>query len=175
MLIDEFLPEFDFSEHHSVIARANSVRVFSAIRNLSFESSPLTKFLFKLRGLPTSATSLEGLQRMGFILLGERENDEIVLGIVGKFWTPSACIQFIAPMEFVNFKIPGYAKAVWNFALSETPSGGTTLATETRILCLDAKSLMYFRAYWFFVRPFSGIIRMAVLRSIKRQIEDSDR
>lgn len=171
MLIDQFLPSFNFSEHHSIAVNAESGNVYDSIRNLNFESSAVTRFLFKLRGLPTKATSLEGLQDMGFVLLGERLNHEIVLGIVGKFWTPSGCIQFLTLKEFVDFETLGYAKAVWNFALSETSPGVTILSTETRILCLDKASLMHFRLYWFFVRPFSGIIRRAVLKSIKRQLD----
>jgi hypothetical protein len=171
MLIDEFLPPFDFSEHHSIAIGADSGKVYNSIRNLNFNSSAITKFLFKLRGLSTNATSLDGLRHMGFILLGERLNDEIVLGIVGKFWTLSGCIQFLTPKDFFKFKTPSYAKAVWNFTLSETSPGVTALATETRILCLDKTSLMYFRLYWFFVQPFSGMVRNAVLRSIKRQFE----
>lgn len=173
-LIDEFLPEFHFSEHHSITTRADAPTVFSLLRSLNFESSAITKFLFKLRGLPTTATSLEGLQHMGFVFLGERPHTEIVLGIVGKFWTPSACIQSLTPKEFLDFTTAGYAKAVWNFALSEASlPGDTILSTETRILCLDKVSLMSFRAYWFFVRPFSGLIRKAVLNSIKRQVDGS--
>jgi len=146
MLIDEFLPPFDFSEHHSIAIGADSGKVYNSIRNLNFNSSAITKFLFKLRGLSTNATSLDGLRHMG-------------------------CIQFLTPKDFFKFKTPSYAKAVWNFTLSETSPGVTALATETRILCLDKTSLMYFRLYWFFVQPFSGMVRNAVLRSIKRQFE----
>jgi len=170
MLIDEFLPSFDFSEHHSITMGVDSGRLYDLIRKLNFRSSGITKLLFRLRGFPTNATSLDGLQRMGFTILGERPNNEIVLGIVGKFWTFSGCIQFQTSKEFLDFKTPGYSKAVWNFALSETSPGVTALSTETRILCLDKTSLLYFRLYWFFVQPFSGVIRKAVLRSIKRQL-----
>ncbi|HLF19819.1 MAG TPA: hypothetical protein VI704_03425 [Bacteroidota bacterium] len=170
MLIDQFLPSFNFSEHHIIAVNAVSGNVYDSIRNLNFKSSGITKFLFRLRGLPSNATSLYGLQQMGFTLLGERPNNEIVLGIVGKFWTFSGCIQFLTAKDFIDFKTQGYAKAVWNFALSETSLGVTILSTETRILCLDKASLMHFRLYWFFVRPFSGIIRRAVLKSIKRQL-----
>ena len=175
MLIDEFLPSFDFSERHSIILNARSDKVYNSVRNLNFESSGLTKLLFKLRGLPVNATSLDGLRQMGFVLLGERLNNEIVLGIIGKFWTPSGCIQFLTQKDFFEFKTPGYAKAAWNFALSENSPAVTILSTETRILCLNKASLMHFRLYWFFVRPFSGIIRRAVLKSIKTQLDGSVR
>ena len=173
MLIDEFLPSFDFSEHHSIVVNAGLEKVYNSVRNLNFKSSGITKMLFHLRGLPISATSLDGLQQMGFVLLGEQLNHEIVLGIVGKFWTFSGCIQPLTLKNFRDFETPGYAKSVWSFALSASSPGVTVLSTETRILCLGTTSLAYFRLYWFFVRPFSGLIRKAVLRSIKRQVHGS--
>jgi hypothetical protein len=47
--------------------------------------------------------------------------------------------------------------------------GGTRLSTETRIWCLDPASRRSFRRYWFVVRPFSGLIRIALLRAVARE------
>jgi hypothetical protein len=47
----------------------------------------------------------------------------------------------------------------------------TILETETRIQCLDKNALKKFSWYWFFIRPFSGMIRLQILKSIKRSAE----
>jgi len=47
----------------------------------------------------------------------------------------------------------------------------TRLTTETRIKCLDEDSRSRFGWYWAFIRPFSGLIRMEMLRAIKRKAE----
>ena len=38
-----------------------------------------------------------------------------------------------------------------------------------RILCLDPRSSRRFRLYWRLVRPFSGLIRIAMLRAVARE------
>jgi len=41
------------------------------------------------------------------------------------------------------------------------------VATETRIRCTDDASRRAFLRYWRVIRPFSGLIRMEMLRSIR--------
>ncbi len=170
-LIDQFLPAFDFSEHYRINIHASVEEVFSVVRTLNFTPSIFTRILFRLRGLPRVATSLGGLHEMGFVSLGERAPVEMVLGIVGKFWAPSGCIQSLTVDSFKSFQTPGYAKAVWNFSLFEIQPGWTQAATETRVLCLDKVSLKRFRFYWVLVRPFSGFIRKRILIALKDQAE----
>jgi hypothetical protein len=38
-------------------------------------------------------------------------------------------------------------------------------------LCTDNKTLRAFRIYWLIIRPWSGLIRMRLLASIKRTAE----
>jgi hypothetical protein len=49
--------------------------------------------------------------------------------------------------------------------------GAATVSTETRVLCTDPGSRRAFRRYWRIVRPFSGLIRIEMLRSIRREAE----
>ena len=170
-LIDQFLPVFDFSERHSINIHASIEEVFSVVRSLNFTPSVLTRIMFRLRGLPRVATSLSGLQEMGFVFLGERAPVEMALGIVGKFWTVSGCIQSLTADSFRSFQTPGYAKAVWSFSISEIQPGLTQATTETRVLCLDKVSLNRFRFYWVLVRPFSGFIRKRILVALKDQAQ----
>jgi len=46
-----------------------------------------------------------------------------------------------------------------------------TLATETRVHVPDPVSRRRFGRYWKIVRPFSGLIRIVVLRAAKRRAE----
>ena len=54
----------------------------------------------------------------------------------------------------------------WNLALDEVHAGSCEVSTETRIVCLGASARRKFRTYWFFVGPFSGMLRRALLRSV---------
>ena len=81
-----------------------------------------------------SATTLgQRLRDTGFVMLAEVPNEEIVMGIAGRFWRPDGggCLDLTAG-DFVEFARPGYAKAAWNFGLRADVSGETVLSTETR-------------------------------------------
>ena len=45
------------------------------------------------------------------------------------------------------------------------------LSTETRVHVSDPVSRRKFQRYWRVVRPFSGLIRMSILRAAKRRAE----
>lgn len=182
MLIYDYLPRCDAFEKHRIAIAALPEQVYAAARKLDLSGSLLIRSLFLLRGLPALFSSkrktqsqlglnFESLLRSGFVLLDEKPGEEIVLGLVGKFWTASGCIQKIAASEFRDFTAPGFAKAAWNFSLHAQSNGAIILTTETRILCTDQASRKRFLRYWRFVRPFSGLVRIAVLRAIKRAVE----
>lgn len=170
MLIDEFLPEYDFIETHGVSVRAKSADIYRAANEIDFSESPIIYWLMRLRGMSGGNLTLKDLNRFKFEMLGERINKEMVIGLIGRFWTIGGGLQKIDAESFKRFDTSGYAKAVWNFSLEET-DGETNLKTETRIKCLDAKSHRSFGRYWTFIRPFSGLIRMEMLKTIKRRAE----
>jgi hypothetical protein len=96
---------------------------------------------------------------------------EIVLGIAGRFWRPDGgIVRGLTPAEFGDFHREGHARAVWNFSLAPA-DGGTQLGTETRVQAFGRSATMKFRMYWIFVRPFSGMIRNAMLNQVKRIAE----
>jgi len=111
---------------------------------------------------------------MRFILLGEKPNEELLLGLVGRFWTASGELRRLDAEGFRSFKEQGYAKAAWNFSLAERPDGSVLLETETRVYCLDQSSRRRFQLYWLVVGPFSGLIRRDVLQAVKRSAEKKE-
>lgn len=145
--------------------------VYEAAASLNMSRSLFISMLFNLRGLPESALTLRGLQKMGFTLLGQHQNQELLLGLVGQFWKLSGNLQPLEPATFKSFSNPGFAKAAWNFSMHPYQKDKTTLKTETRIKCLDKKSYMEFRLYWLLIGPFSSWIRKASLNIIKQEAE----
>ena len=115
--------------------------------------------------------TLERLVDGAFIRLGERPGREVALGLVGRFWTPSGGRVKVRPDAFRDCAEPGNAKVVWTFAVEPLGTGTTRLVTETRVQCLDAASRRRFRLYWLVVRPFSGLIRRAMLGAVAREAE----
>ena len=175
MLIDRFLPRYDFAERHEIVVAATPEQIDPHVRALDLTGSRVVRVLFRLRGMPAGALRLDGLERAGFRILADVPAEEVVLGLVGRFWTASGGLcRFDAP-DFVAFDEPGWAKAVWGFRLEPRGTDRTRLVTETRVRCTDAASRRRFRLYWLVVRPFSGLIRRIALREIRRQAEASAR
>jgi hypothetical protein len=180
VLIDRFLPSYDVIEHHETTVDAPVDVTYHAVRNFDLARSPVVLALLTLRGLPHLFTGavkpkrrlgLDDILDSGFVVLGEESKREIVLGIVGKFWQLSSGVHRIEADEFTGFDTPGFAKATWNFVVSERTGGGSTVVTETRVLCTDAESHRKFGWYWRLVGPFSALIRRELLRTIKRDAE----
>jgi hypothetical protein len=179
MLIDAFMPDADASERHAIVIAAPAETVYDLLCRMDLGDSLVIRALLTLRMLPKMLARgqwvsrfprlrLGDLTRAGFGVLAEERGREIVLGVAGRFWRP---LDNVLPFDARNFEGPpraGVARAVWNFSVRPLAGERTLLSTETRIVCGDAASRRAFRAYWMFVRPFSGLIRLLVLRSVRR-------
>lgn len=172
MLIDDFLPQHDFVETHSILIHAPAADIYRMADEIDFSESTIISWLFWLRGMRSEKLTLHALRNSMFQTLGESLNREMVLGLVGRFWTIGGGLKKIDAGNFKRFDTAGYAKAVWNFSL-DADGENTRLTTETRIKCLDDETHRSFGRYWMFIRPFSGLIRMEMLRTIKQAVEVS--
>jgi len=179
MLIDSFAPNPDAIETHRIAIAASRDVVYRALLTANLGGSPVIKLLLGLRALPgfvlrgprrpprNQEITLKTIIDSGFGVLAEEPNQELVLGVTGKFWRASGNLS---PFNRVDFEKPvadGFARAVWNFRVSEG-GGASILSTETRVICGDPVSRRKFRAYWILVRPFSGLIRRLMLRAVRR-------
>lgn len=170
MLIDEFLSEYDFEEKHSIAIHADAATVYEAAQSSNFGESWIVRMLLTLRGMSSDALTLRNLSYSKFRILGERPAKELLIGLAGRFWTPWGDLQDVNADNFKAFDKSGYAKAVWNFSVY-ADGENTRLTTETRIKCLDEGSRRSFGFYWTLVQPFSGLIRMEMLKTIKIKAE----
>lgn len=187
-LLDEFFPEYDVRERHSRQIAASPERVFAALRTANLAGGFTTRVLFALRGLPAflhamvhgkiprlgrGVLRLEDFERAGFAVLAERPNDELLIGLQGRFWRPRGDLEIIDAAT-ARQPIPiGRARAGWNFQLRQLPAGRTELVTETRVRCGDRPTWRRFRWYWALIRLGSGLIRRAMLASIQRDAESA--
>lgn len=170
-LLDGLMPEFDFGNDYERVVVAPPARVSEAVEAYRLDGSLLIRLLFRLRGIPVPGI-LRGLsQTLGFTLLGEEAGKEIVFGIAGRFWALNEVANLISvpgAQAFRDFDMPGTAKAAMNFRCDALPNGTTRLSMETRVKCIDGKAYRRFRFYWALIKPFSGWIRLAMLRGIGR-------
>ena len=178
--IDELLPACDFRAAYQSRINAPRSVVYEALLHADFSELWVTRLLMTLRSgkrMPRNRTPGDLRQRLwgsGFVILEEVPDEELVIGVAGRFWRPDGgrCMD-LAASDFMDFSRMGFAKAAWNFRLSaESPeTGGTILSTETRIQCFGRAALWKFRAYWSLVGPFSGLIRKEILKHVKAKAE----
>ena len=142
----------------------------------------MTKALFLLRGygrraLSTGAGTLpEKIVRFGFTKLDEAPGREVVFGIAGRFWRPAGDLRHLADREaFLAFAEDGCVKGAWNLRVDPTDDGSSVLSTETRTAYYGPDARRKFRRYWTLVGPFSGLIRRALLRGVRRRSEAAGR
>jgi len=181
--LDEFLPNFHFNEVHSTRVAAEPREVLGAARAVTARDVPLLGALMAVRRLPTAlrrrrlsplraspdAPLLDQLAGGGFVVLADRP-DEVVLGIVGRFWAADSGVHPVGADEFAAFDAPGFAKAVMSFH-TRAAGGGTVLTTETRIQGTDEHARRSFGRYWRVIMPGSALIRRAWLRAIRKRAE----
>jgi hypothetical protein len=172
MLIDQLLPTFDIKARYQIDVQAPASRAYAVARHLDMRNSFAVRWLYRLRGLPEADLTFEGMLKWGFVLLADKPSQEIVFGLIGRFWTPYPRIQRVRVDDFMAFNQPGFAKAVGNMAfIPLSDAKGVRVTTETRIQCLGKASRRYFRLYWRLIAPFSGIIRKEWLRLVKQRAE----
>jgi hypothetical protein len=175
--IDLFAPHPDAVETHSINIAASTEVVYRALWTTDLGGSWIIKLLLGLRSLPefvlrgsrprNKKVTLQTVIDSGFGLLSEKPGDEIVLGVTGRFWRPTGNLSPFKREDFDQAVPAGTARAVWNFRVTENGNDLTILSTETRVTCGDVASRRKFRAYWLFVRPFSGLIRRLMLRAVR--------
>ncbi|NLI12935.1 MAG: hypothetical protein GX425_09995 [Peptococcaceae bacterium] len=182
MRLDYCLPQYNFVERHSITVNSTPEKVFEAFWQLDMAESKIIKTLLKIRGtygliFPGKSNKQSSLglsikdmiDKSGFILLEEMKNKEVVMGFVGRFWRPSGGIdRSVKAEDFVGFNKNGYCKSAWNFYIEQELGDKLRLPTETRILCCGGSAKILFSLYWAVIRPFSGWIRLEMLRIIKK-------
>lgn len=166
-MLNKYLPEYHFKEKHSKIIKAPAGIVYPQVRHLNFNSSLITHILFIFRGLNTKNLSFDNLIDKGtFFTLEEEENKEWVIGILTRSFLIPVVLK---PGETYKEWNPGKGiKIAWNFLLEDINNGHTKVSTETRILCLSRLYRFWFTIYWLIIRPFSGLIRLEMLRIVKK-------
>ena len=182
MLIDSFAPKPDAVEIHSIVINASRASVYRVLKTADLGNSIIITSLLALRSIPgyiahpcampqNREITVQTLMNSGFGLLAEQPGEEIVLGITGRFWRPAGNVSPFNRADFDRPVSAGFARGVWNFSVSEPNPGQTLLTTETRVTCGDPASRRKFLAYWLVVRPFSGLIRLIMLKSVRKVVE----
>ena len=154
--LDAFLPAYEFSTRHEVSVAVDPARADRALREVTFKEVPLVRGLLLARGLGLRRAEDAVLATMvpRATILEDVPGEGMVLTLSGQFWRLRGRGPEAPATAVIDFRaLPGH------------------LTTETRVHIPDSVSRRKFRQYWRVVRPFSGLIRMGVLRAAKRRAE----
>ncbi|MDQ4123554.1 MAG: hypothetical protein M3209_19120 [Acidobacteriota bacterium] len=171
MLIDDFMPTFEFSDSQKTDVKATPEAAFRAFRTFDMAESMTIRWLFKMRGIPTNNLTLRDLERVNFKVLGERQSEELVLGLAGEFKTLLGGLLNLSPEQFKAFNNPGFIKACWNFAVADLGNGKGRVTSEIRIHGTDAASVAKVKNVWGMLKMPSAMVRNEILKLIKKQAE----
>jgi hypothetical protein len=179
-LLDEFLPTDDFHSAYEITIRAPDSVVYQRLLSSDLYASWIVRLLVSLRyGRRSPRRGAPGdlrrrFQCSGFVILAEAPGEEFVVGVVGRFWRPNGGRRLdLSARDFVGFSRVGDAKVALNFRVRPGPLHDSVLSTETRIQCFGRAAWWKFGLYWALVRPFSGLIRKAILRQVKADAESA--
>jgi hypothetical protein len=177
-ILDDVMPEYDVNEVHDLWVQAAPGEAYAAIKEVTAGEVRLFGPLMRVRtfgrfrrAFDPAAPLLGEMLKIGFVPLGERAGEEIAVGAIGHFWSPTGN-RPVATADFASFAEPGYAKAAMNFTVMPE-GGGTRITTETRIVGTDADATRRFRRYWLLIRLGSGAIRRSWLKALRRRVERS--
>ena len=178
-VLDDIMPEYQFSERHSARVHARPEQAIEAVRQSTFGDLQSLITLLKIRGAalrrPYHDTGdfaqqkrvLEAFSASGY-LSGGSEHEIVMAG--GANVRAKRPLQVRTLQEFADCREPGAVKMAFNFNVQEAGEGWSTISTETRVMVQDD-----FRRgpaiYWRLIVPGSGLLRREWLDGIKRRAE----
>jgi hypothetical protein len=179
-LLDEFIPLYEVVERHHVRVAAPATIALAAACEMDLAQSAIIRGIFKTRELILGAqpdeersprTLLAWARELGWAVLAEIPDREVVLGAVTRPWDANPVFRPLPPEEFAGFHEPGYAKIVWTLRADPINATESVARTETRVATTDQAARKAFRRYWSLISPGVELIRWVSLRLVKREAE----
>ena len=179
-LLDEFIPAYEVVERHHVRVAAPAAIALAAACDMDLAQSAIIRGIFRGRELILGAqpdkvrsprTLLAWAKGLGWAVLAEIPDREVVLGAVTRPWDANPVFRPLPPQEFAGFHEPGYAKIVWTLRADPISATDSVARSETRVATTDQAARKAFRRYWSLVSPGVEVIRWVSLRLVKKEAE----
>jgi hypothetical protein len=178
-LLDRFMPIYEIAERHHTDIPAPAAVTLAAARELELLNMPIARALFAARerllgAAPSHRSGPRGLladaAAMGWVVLDEIPDREIVVGAVTRPWEAKVTFRSIAPEEFAAFNEPDYVKIVWTLRADRVSDTMSIFRTETRAVATDQVARAKFRRYWSLLSPGIILIRWSALGPLKAAV-----
>lgn len=192
LLIDQLVPSFDVRVFNHAVVDVTVECAYESVRQLDLlevaSNSRWIRLLFALRAVPEALVNRargvepppmpdalplagEGEGIPGWGLLDELPGRELVVGAIGRFWTPQIEWLEVSPADFTAFAEPGFGKIAWSFSVCPYGASRSLVTNECRVKATDPLSRRRFLRYWRLVGPFAGYVMSQSLPVIKSHAE----
>ena len=180
-LLDRFMPHYEIAERHHISVNAPAALTLAAAKGLDTGQFFISRAIFNARALilggpvdrrPMLVQGLAAqMQTIGWRVLAEVADQEIVFGAVTKPWQAEPAFRGIAAADFAAFNEPDYVKIVWTLRADPAGQDKSIFRSETRACTTDRIARRKFRFYWSLVQPGVAVIRRTLLGPVKREAE----
>ena len=175
-LLDRFMPAYEIAERHHTRIVAPAAITLAAAREMEMFQLPIVRAIFAARErllgtIPDERPRPRGLlaeaTAIGWVVLDEIPDREIVVGAVTKPWEANVTFRSIPPDQFAAFAEADYVKIAWTLRADPVSDMMSIFRTETRAVATDGMAREKFRRYWSLVSPGIILIRWAALGPLK--------
>jgi hypothetical protein len=178
--VQHFMPDHEVDELFETRIRAPASVTFSEAESMSLDASPVIRAIFRAREILLGGATGSSLPRggvvdqmraMGWGVLSEVPQREIVLGAVTQPWNSNVVFRSLPAESFASFHEPGFVKILVTINAAPTDSSTSRLRIGTYATTTDPLSRSRFRRYWAVFSPGILLIRAVILNSVKDEAE----
>jgi hypothetical protein len=178
--LDRFMSVYDVAERHHIRVNAPAETTFAAACDADLMESSIARAIFKSREIilgstPDNRARPRGLlaltTSMGWRVLAEVPDREIVVGAVTQPWEADVVFRPLPPDQFAAFDEPDFVKIAWTIRADPVSATESIFRTETRAVATSPSARAKFRRYWSFLSPGIIIIRWMMLGPVKAEAE----
>ena len=178
-LLDDIMPEYQFSERHSDRIHARREQVMQAIRQSTFGDMKYLVTLLKIRGaalrihdngdaFSRDKRILDAFLASGY-LSGGSDHEILTLGVVNVREKRRPDLHTL--QECAIYREQGAVKMAFDFTVDDAGGGWSTIRAETRVVVLDDATSRGMGRYWRLIVPGSGLLRRQWLEGIRKRAE----
>jgi hypothetical protein len=164
--LDDVMPEYQFSERHSIGVHATPKQVMQAVRESTFGDMRSLTTLLRVRQaalrihergeLLRDKRIFDAFAASGF-LSGGNEHEAVLYGASNARTHERPHVQTLE--EFSAYGEPGGVKMAFGFNAEDLGDGWCVVTTETRVFALDRFTRRGMARYWRLIVPGSGLLR----------------
>lgn len=179
-LLDRFMPAYEVVERHRIEVDAPADVTLEAAKRMDLFGAWPVRTIFRARELVMGghaaprlapANLLGEMESIGWGILTERPDREVVVGAVTRPWEADVVFRPLPPDDFAAFAEPDYVKIVWTLRADPVGPMSSVFRTETRVMTTDEEARGKFRAYWALTSPGIWLVRRLSLGPLKADAE----